>query len=370
MQDGMLVAEIMLYSTLHSKLLHESYPSDGSECDEFRTWKQKWNHLLGMSHVCHHYLHLLLYASDGQPPKALPTSQMLRVGYHAACLILAVRALGKTGDALGSTSLLSTDNTPVIGTASLSSSRVVGEDAKTPSQSTSPHATINTHPESETAPSADHPRPEDSSSSSSDVPVDTLRANVCLYARLVLETFLSMPAFVMDTAPTCTCLCLGYCALVLAHYDAAHSRIPDAVVLGLITRLDRWVQTSPGKAWSYKYGALAIRKVEARVREPGAFRREHGGDNSDDHHNGLREGGREEQGLGVTTMRDCHDGSQVPLSGGDVRVYSREEEEEMLASTGHAVGPGDGLPSFDMGEHGMFPSMEGFFGGGFLDFMR
>lgn len=47
MQDGMLVAEIMLYSILHQKLLKESYPSDGRECEEFRTWKQRWNHLLG-----------------------------------------------------------------------------------------------------------------------------------------------------------------------------------------------------------------------------------------------------------------------------------------------------------------------------------
>lgn len=155
---------------------------------------------------------------------------------------------------------------------------------------------------------------------------------------------------------------------MLAHYDAAQSRIPDAVVLGLITRLDRWVQTSPGKAWSYKYGALAIRKVEARVREPGAFRGEQVREDLGGHNNGGDGGGHGlREGLG-TSARDCHDGSQVPLSGGNVQAYS--EEEDMLASTGHTVDPGDGLPSFDMGEHGLFPSMEGFFGGGFLDFMR
>lgn len=47
MQDGMLVAEIMLYSTLHQKLAHQSYLGNGGECKEFLSWKEKWNHLLG-----------------------------------------------------------------------------------------------------------------------------------------------------------------------------------------------------------------------------------------------------------------------------------------------------------------------------------
>lgn len=127
---------------------------------------------------------------------ALPTSSMLRIGYNAACLILAVRALGKTGDALGSTSLLSTDNTPVTASASLGSKT----DDKTP---VSAERRDPNWAESETI-------REETSHSSSDSKTDStaadlLRVNVCKYAKLVVETFLEMPLFMRDTAPTCTC---------------------------------------------------------------------------------------------------------------------------------------------------------------------
>ncbi|KAI3330698.1 hypothetical protein F4824DRAFT_327322 [Ustulina deusta] len=319
MQDGMLVAEIMLYSILHQKLLKESYPSDGRECEEFRTWKQRWNHLL-----------------------ALPTSSMLRIGYHAACLILAVRALGKTGDALGSTSLLATDSTPVAGNASVIS--------KTNDQTPISHDS--NWAESDTArDEASH-----SSNSKTDNATGNLpRVNACKYAKLVLETFLEMPPFLMDTAPTCTCLCLGYCALVLSHYDASQSQIPDAIVLSLITRLDQWVQTSPGKAWSYKYGTLAIRKVKTRINSaPAPSNSQAQTDMScHDHQESSHE------------RTDLVAPSQGPL---DENVHGYAPDD-IPPSMEHTVDPNDGLPPFYLSEHD-FPSMEEFFGGGFLDFMR
>ncbi|KAI1735646.1 hypothetical protein F4680DRAFT_434664 [Xylaria scruposa] len=328
MQDGMLVAEIMLYSILHQKILQESYPGDGRECEEFRTWKQRWNHLL-----------------------ALPTSSLLRIGYNAACLILAVRALGKTGDALGSTSFLSTDNTPVMGSASIGSKK--NHNTPTPAERRG-----SSWADSETI-------REETSHSSSDgrtdsTAADLLRVNMCKYAKLVVETFLEMPSFQRDTAPTCTCLCLGYCALVLAHYDASQSQIPNSVVLRLIMQLDEWVRTSPGKAWSYKYGALAIRKVEARIHSPPAFSSSQIETDSADHV--LRESTHRR----ADTSQDNQNNSQYPTAE-HIHTYSTED---MLTPTGHAVDPNDALPSFDLGEHAMFPSMEGFFGGGFLDFMR
>lgn len=329
MQDGMLVAEIMLYSTLHQKLLHESYTSDGRECEEFRTWKQRWNHLL-----------------------TLPTSSMLRIGYHTACLILAVRALEKTGDAPGSTSLLSTDNTPVTGSASVGSK---GDDN---SLRSTEHHDVN-WTESENA------RDEEFYSSESKADTATrklLRANVCKYAKLVLETFLDMPPFVMDGAPTCTGLCLGYCALVLAHYDASVSQIPDAVVLRLIMRLQQWIQTSPGKAWSYKYGTLAIQKVEARIHSPASLAS--GAETGFARH--AVGGNPHTQSDAAAAAEDHQDTPRDPPDA-HVHVYSTDD---ILASTGHTGDPNEGLPPFDLSEHAMFPSMEGFFGGGFLDFMR
>ncbi|KAI1166698.1 hypothetical protein F5B18DRAFT_27685 [Nemania serpens] len=329
MQDGMLVAEIMLYSTLHQKLLHESYPSDGRECEEFRTWKQRWNHLL-----------------------TLPTSSMLRIGYHTGCLILAVRALGKTGDAPGSSLLLSTDSTPVTGSAS---ARSKVDDNNLRSTECQDANWI----ESETARDKEFHSSENKADSATR---KLIRANVCKYAKLVLETFLDMPVFVMDGAPTCTGLCLGYCALVLAHYDASESQIPDVVVLRLIMRLQQWIQTSPGKAWSYKYGTLAIRKVEARIRSS-AFSASRA--QTDFGHHGVGES-LHTQVDAAAASEACQDAPQDPPDA-HVNVYSADD---ILASTGHAGDPDDGLPPFDMSEHAMFPSMEGFFGGGFLDFMR
>lgn len=277
---------------------------------------------------------------------------MLRIGYHTGCLILAVRALGKTGDAPGSTSLLSTDNTPVTGSASVGS--------KTDNnnlRSTECHDANWT--ESETARDKESHSPENKADSATG---KLLRANVCKYAKLVLETFLDMPLFVMDGAPTCTGLCLGYCALVLAHYDASESQIPDSVVLQLITRLQQWIQTSPGKAWSYKYGTLAIRKVEARVRSP-AFSASRA--QTDFGLHGVGEISNTRAASAVASGA-CQDAPQEPPDS-HVHVYSADD---ILASAGHAGDPDDGLPPFDLGEHAMFPSMEGFFGGGFLDFMR
>ncbi|KAI0424481.1 hypothetical protein F5Y09DRAFT_138953 [Xylaria sp. FL1042] len=317
MQDGMLVAEIMLYSILHQKLLQESYPSDGRECEEFRTWKQRWNHLL-----------------------ALPTSSMLRIGYHAACLILAVRALGTTGEAPGSTSFLTTDSSPVTRSASIAT--------KTNNQT--PNADVrhdSNWGESETT------RGETLDSKANNT-TGILRVNTCKYAKLVVETFLEMPPFLMDTAPTVTCLCIGYCALVLSHYDSSQSQIPDALVLSLITRLDQWIKTSPGKAWSYKYGTLAIRKIEARMNSAPATSDSQARANTCG--NGHQENSHERANFEVPSQNHTDE---------NINAYPTDDISSMRPS----VDPNDGLPPFDLSEHD-FPSMEGFFGGGFLDFMR
>ncbi|KAI1364090.1 hypothetical protein F5Y08DRAFT_307898 [Xylaria arbuscula] len=321
MQDGMLVAEIMLYSILHRKLLQESYRSDGRECEEFRTWKQKWNHLL-----------------------ALPTSSMLRVGYHAACLILAVRALEKTGDAPASTSLLATDS-PVTGSASVTSKM----NDQTPSADGRRDSNLI---ESETIKGdASH----STSESKTDNTADTLRINACKYAKLVVENFLEMPTFLRDKAPTATCLCLGYCALVLSHYDSSLSQIPDAVVLHLVTSLDHWVQISPGKAWSYKYGSLAIRKVESRINSTHTPSSSHTEQTPNAHNHQQR----------ANKHGDLAEQSRHPSDGNDHAYPSNDPSSSM----GHGIDPNNDSPLFNISEDD-FPSMEGFFGGGFLDFMR
>ncbi|KAI2777809.1 hypothetical protein F4815DRAFT_279601 [Daldinia loculata] len=296
MQDGMLVAEILLYSTLHQKLTHQSYLGDGGECKEFLSWKEKWNHLLG-----------------------LPTSSMLKIGYHAACLILAVRSLEEVGQGLRPRTFLS---------------EIDGEDAS----DNECHAST-------------HPR------RNKDGDGNTLRINACKYAMLVLQTFLEMPSFLMDAIPTCLCLCIGYCALLLAHYDESQSKVSDQVSRDLIIQIDQWIRTSPGKAWSFKYGTLAKHKMESRT----------GGDkgSTSDHQTPARTHPRNQEGE--------QDGIAAPVG---VNSHGPNHHETTGYHTGEVCSPEAQqlesesiFPPFDMSEHAIFPRMEDFFGGGFLDFV-
>ncbi|KAI0173048.1 hypothetical protein GGR52DRAFT_369858 [Hypoxylon sp. FL1284] len=289
MQDGMLVAEILLYSTLHQKLAHQSYLGDGGECQEFLSWKEKWKHLIGLS-----------------------TSSMLRIGYEAACLILAVRSLEEAGHAPRPRTFLS--------------------------EADDGHGS-----DDESHPPAQLRRDEAANG-------DVLRANVCKYAMLVLQTFLEMPSFLMDAIPTCFCLCIGYCALVLAHYDESQSNVSDQVSLDLITRVDEWIRTSPGKAWSCKYGALARHKIESRI-------------NSDP----RRRRNQQEDVNGRANSRIALDDHGTFKPNADSMGYSAGD---LCSPAMGQAEPETTFPSFGPCENSIFPSMEDFFGGGFLDFMR
>ncbi|KAI1074763.1 hypothetical protein F5B20DRAFT_562293 [Whalleya microplaca] len=304
MQDGMLVAEILLYSTLHQKLDHHPYLGDGGECEEFLSWKQKWSHLL-----------------------ALSTSSMLRIGYHAACLILAVRSLEEAGHAIRTKTFLSDGDA----------------------------ATDNTSDDE----SHNHNKRQEAAETTSDNG-SLLRANACKFAMLVLQTFLEMPPFLMDAVPTCLCLCIGYCGLLLAHYDESHSKIPDQVSLSLVTRLDEWIRHSPGKAWSYKYGALAKHKVESRINGRGR----------------AGDGQQPSPRLQPRNRSNVHESANIlaPTDGPAGQRHGSEstdyQTDELIPSAVQPLETDAALPSFDVSEHTVFPSMEDFFGGGFLDFMK
>ncbi|KAI5917825.1 hypothetical protein F4810DRAFT_716077 [Camillea tinctor] len=302
MQDGMIVAEIMLYSALHQKLSRRSYLDDSDECEEFLSWRQKWNYLL-----------------------ALPTSAMLRIGYHAAYLILAIRSLEETGHGLESTAFLSPT------TADVSNDGDDGGEAGEAGEARG---------------------------------VDRLRIVACGHAKLVLQTFLEMPRFLMDGVPTCFCLCIGYCALMLAHLDASRSRVPDHVTLDLITRLDRWITESPGKAWSFKYCKLARDKVEARINASSSGRPAvapwkpagHGPESD-------------------TVLREAGAGAREEGSQGGLRYHHNHSTacttpESLPLSSARPTDPDTAYPRFELTGQLAFPSMEDFFGGGFLGLME
>ena len=94
---------------------------------------------------------------------------MLRIGYHAACLILAVRSLEEVGQGLRPRTFLS---------------EVDGDNI----------SDVENHTRTQSKPAKDGDG-------------NALRANACKYAMLVLQAFLEMPSFLMDGIETCLCLC-------------------------------------------------------------------------------------------------------------------------------------------------------------------
>lgn len=45
--EGMIVAEILLYTALNRKVTLHSYLDTDGECEDFTSWKHKWVHLFG-----------------------------------------------------------------------------------------------------------------------------------------------------------------------------------------------------------------------------------------------------------------------------------------------------------------------------------
>ncbi|KAM5354058.1 hypothetical protein ACJ41O_000708 [Fusarium nematophilum] len=69
MRDGMLYAEICLFTILHDLSSQESAIGHDGTCDEISEWRQEWNHLF-----------------------ELPTSTVLKLGYRIAWLVLVRRS--------------------------------------------------------------------------------------------------------------------------------------------------------------------------------------------------------------------------------------------------------------------------------------
>ncbi|KAH6670866.1 hypothetical protein F5X68DRAFT_247418 [Plectosphaerella plurivora] len=185
MHDGMLLSEVLLYTNLLEKLETRHAPQSSPENLGFPAWKERWNHLL-----------------------SLPTASMLKVGYYSASLVLAVRFLQELDEDLSSNTFMNDRDRPSSG--SPISSR---------QQSTRDEETAN------------------------------LRAGACSNARVILQTFLQMPADVKNSVGSNRCLCLVYSAMVLAHYGEPESRVQDRISLDLIKRLNQWLNSDLSKAW-------------------------------------------------------------------------------------------------------------------------
>ncbi|KAH6644938.1 hypothetical protein BKA67DRAFT_125189 [Truncatella angustata] len=302
MQDGMLVAEILLYSVLHQKLSRRSYLDTNGECDDFKVWKQKWNHLMSLS-----------------------TASMLRIGYYAAYLILAVRALEERGDAMSLKTFLSN---PPFGSPANSTSNV--SDAKGAKNTT-----------------------------------QMLQFHTARYAQSVLETFVEMPPFLMDTIPTYLCLVIGYSALILAHYDENQSKVSAEVSIRLISRLEEWCMRTPSKSWAIKFATLARQKVESRT---GATRPHHEiRKQASTEHDRRHPAAWSASDISMPAFPVGGEHGATPSSLSDHRTY---DGEEFVGGTDNFQMASDPLHLGYEISQPVIPSMEDFFGGGFLDFMR
>lgn len=253
---------------------------------------------------------------------------MLKVGYHAACLILAVRCLEETGSGLRSQIFLSDYN----GNTTTDSASDDGNDGE---------------------PSGSQGDPNNNQETS-------LRTNICKYAMLTLQTFLDTPQFLSVAVPTCICLCIGYCAFVLAQYDESQSKVSDSKALDFIMRINEWSKTTPGKLWSLRYGELARRKIEARLNGRSRVSVPANQAPLGPQQTGPRQGYRSPGKATSVTPGDRPASNMAPP------MYNSDEYPAPQQPAPAPVLP----PGFDMADQAMFPSMEDFFGGGFLEWTR
>ncbi|KAF7554847.1 hypothetical protein G7Z17_g2589 [Cylindrodendrum hubeiense] len=302
MQDGMLLAEILLCTTLLQKLGTQAPLDPEGHCIEFAAWKDKWNHLLSM-----------------------PTASMLRIGYFSACLILLIRSLEDLGENLQSTTLLSNSSPTVSNEFSTSTEQGATQDS---------------------------------------IRVK-LRSKASKYAQSIIETFLNMPSSLRDSIASNRCLCLGYSALILTHYDETQSSISDEHKLNLITRFEEWLNNAPGTTWAIMFGRLAKQKLMSRVHSNSFNQR--GGQSVFSRTDARKafpnrdQMGFSSQRIALKTTERVRNGRQIPIAAAIGEPILTPTDAASVWSTPAPL-------SYEFQPDFVFPNMEDFFSGGFLDF--
>ncbi|KAJ9136692.1 Transcriptional activator of proteases prtT [Pleurostoma richardsiae] len=282
-QEGIVLADTLLYVALNRKLAHHSYLGADGECEEFALWKQRWAHLF-----------------------AQPRSSAFKLSYHAAYFILAVRRLEAF---IGGEELLSP----------------AADDEVAPSNNT----------RSETSRAHE--------------------AHALRFAVEILETFLEMSVPARSEIPIYLHMCVSYSALIIGQYwreETATEIPPAATVVELLSALEEWssVSTSASVAPAYVAG-LAKKRVQTRAR---SARREFVA--------GLQHGAAQlgPDGSLSSPLYNAAEGL-LGLGGGSGSVSGGGPRSASMSLVAD-------MP--DIGLTPPFPSMEDFFAGGFLDFIR
>lgn len=240
---------------------------------------------------------------------ALPKSSAFKLSYLSAYFILAVRSLEGFGNGTSPEVLLSPQH-------------------------------VDRQPEAEKR-EGDQPR---------------YQAHALQFAVQILETFLEMSASLRNEIPIYLHMCISYSALVIAQYwrksmDTNTGSSSATTVLELLNALEDWCTTCPSMSLVTSYSTgLAKRRVQSCI----------GIDHPPHRHQPSYGVGA---GQGVSASRSplfsAAEGllglGSTPIADHDMSAHS---------SMDHIVD----MP--DLGLSPGFPSIEDFFGGGFLDFIR
>ncbi|EGY21894.1 uncharacterized protein VDAG_03334 [Verticillium dahliae VdLs.17] len=206
MQDGMLVAEVSLYSSLLSKLEKRQPRKFIASSTYFADWEARWRHLLD-----------------------LPTALKLKIGQHSASLILIMRSLQELDEGLS----------PNIFMANHATTSQAFDDAASRTTANSPNT-------------AEKAKAD-------------LRVDACVHARVILQTFLKLPTHLKSSLGSNMCLRLVYGALILSHYGETVSNFPDRSAADLVAQVSYWVGQDPSKSWAARFGNLAQQKLLSRL---------------------------------------------------------------------------------------------------------
>lgn len=168
----------------------------------------------------------------------------------------------------------------------------------------------------------------------------------------ILETFLEMSTTLRNEIPIYLHMCISYSAVVIAQYwhdTPPAARASSASVVELLTALEDWCATcQPALVTSYSAG-LAKRRIQASA---GAYAAK-----------SSQEGPPQRGDVDVAAGSPLYSAAEGLLGLGGVSLPDNDRPPNL---NNHML---------DMQDLGIdltpdFPSMEDFFGGGFIDFMR
>lgn len=174
-----------------------------------------------------------------------------------------------------------------------------------------------------------------------------------------------MPSSLRDSIASNRCLCLGYSALILTHYDEAQSSISDEHKLNLITRFEEWLTNAPGTTWAVMFGKLAKQKLMTRVHSNGFGQRDDQGVFS---RTGPRRTFENQTEMGFSNPPPARRNTERVGNGGEATAMTATGEAIMTPTDGASVWSTPAQLSYEFQPDFVFPNMEDFFSGGFLDF--